>query len=131
MIRVRLWFVVLVLLMSMSSCGDDDDGGLSQAQQQGVGDACSRNSDCVATAPECLTNFKGGYCGISDCEDDLDCPSGSACIAHDDNVNYCFLVCRDKIDCNYFRPVDSESNCSSNVDFVDGRNGAKACVPPS
>ena len=131
MVPMKRWFFGALFLFSISSCGDDDDGNFSQALQQGVGDACGSDGDCVESAPECLTNFKGGYCGISDCESDLDCPSGSACIAHDDGTNYCFLICRDKIDCNYFRPADSESNCSSNVDFVDGRNGAKACVPPS
>lgn len=32
--------------------------------------------------------------------------------------------------CNVFRPFDAEVNRSSNVDFVDGQRGSKACVPP-
>ena len=124
----------LLLVASMAlavACGDDDDDGASEAQQKGVGDACTSPSDCAETAPECLSQFKSGYCGISDCTGDEDCPQGSACVAHDDGHNYCFLVCREKPDCNHFRPADAESNCVSSIDFVDRQPGSKACVPPS
>ena len=125
--------IALIVGIGLSAgCGDDDDDdAVSEAHQKGVGDACASQSDCIATAPECLRQFKGGYCGISDCQRDQDCPLGSACVAHEDGQNYCFLVCRDKPECNYFRPVDAESNCSSNIDFVDGQRASKACVPPS
>jgi len=46
-------------------------------------------------------------------------------------VNYCFRICVDKAECNLNRDVDVEANCSSSVDFVDGKKGAKACIPPS
>jgi hypothetical protein len=78
----------------------------------------------------CLA-FKGGYCGVRDCTGDADCPQGSACVAHDDGVNYCFLICNDKPQCNRYRPVTDEANCSSSVDFVDNTSTIKACVPPS
>ena len=122
--------------LGASACGDDDNNGpyLSQAQQSGVGAACrvGTNADCAQTpAPlECL-NFKGGYCGLRGCTQTADCPFGSACVAHSDGQNYCFLTCVDKIDCNATRPVDIESNCSSNITFVGGERGKKACVPPS
>jgi hypothetical protein len=29
------------------------------------------------------------------------------------------------------RSADQESNCSSNIDFVDSAKSGKACVPPS
>jgi len=130
--RFLLIATMLIATMALAvACGDDDDDGASEAQQKGVGDACDSNSDCAETAPECLTQFRAGYCGISDCTADEDCPQGSACVAHDDGNNYCFLICGDKPDCNYFRPDDAESNCSSNIDFVDAQPGSKACVPPS
>ncbi len=119
-----------------AGCGDDDNNGpyISPAQQSGVGAACrtGMNADCSQTpAPlECL-NFKGGYCGLRGCTQTADCPLGSACVAHSDGQNYCFLVCVEKIDCNATRPVDIESNCSSNITFVGGERGKKACVPPS
>src|SRR5688500_19847149 len=90
------------------------------------------NTDCRqdVAALECLS-FKGGYCGLRGCTGTADCPAGSACVAHSDGQNYCFLICLEKVDCNATRPVDIESNCSSNITFVVGERGKKACAPPS
>ena len=124
---------LLALSGTLAACGDDDDdGGLTEAQRHGVGAACDDNADCYFEDIEltCLP-FKGGYCGLEGCAGDEDCPPGSACVAHDDGKNYCFLTCTDKIDCNPTRPAEIEANCSSNIEFVDGKNGKKACVPPS
>jgi hypothetical protein len=52
-------------------------------------------------------------------------------VTHDDGINYCFLVCVDKIDCNLGRTPANESNCVSNVNLVDSPQKVKACVPPS
>ena len=118
--------LVFVGLFSLAACGSG-----TEADRLGVGAECSATDDCLDDEiAECLA-FRGGYCGFSGCEDDLDCPGGSACIAHDDGMNYCFLVCIDKIDCNINRSPEHEANCSSNVTFVDGAQGRKACVPPS
>lgn len=103
-------------------------GGV-EADELGVGAQCAGADDCLEDQ-SCLDQFKGGYCGIENCADDLDCPEGSACVAHEDGVNYCFRICVDKGECNVNRDPDNESNCSANVDFVDG-GGGKACVPPS
>jgi hypothetical protein len=108
------------------SCSDNG----TPAEQRGVGAQCVTQSDCKEGL-DCL-DFKGGYCGLSGCTHDSDCPEGSACIlSYQPGTNYCFLVCVDKSDCNHFRAVDYESNCSSNVTFADGAKGRKACVPPS
>lgn len=125
---MKKWQAILLLSIVPAACSDDD--GLNEAQKRGVGDACESNADCVDTAPSCLS-FKGGYCGIEGCQGDADCPSGSACVAHTDGLNYCFLLCRDKPECNVFRDIDVEANCSSSVDFVSGKKDSKACVPPS
>jgi hypothetical protein len=117
----------------MMGCGSDDDGnGLSPAQRHGVGAACTEDRDCYVgeEALVCLP-FKGGYCGLEGCTADVDCPPGSACVAHDDGHNYCFLLCAEKPECNYTRPADIESNCTSNISYVDNNKGSKACVPPS
>ena len=106
-------------------------GGETEADRLGVGAACEDVSECADDIAQCLDQFKGGYCGIDGCEEDLDCPEGSACIAHTDGTNYCFRVCVDKAECNRHRAPENESNCSSNIDFVDGAMGRKACVPPS
>lgn len=121
---------LLGLVFSLGACGDDDDGGGTQADLYGVGSVCSTSADCADPLQTCLP-FKGGYCGIKDCATDIDCPDASRCVTHTDGVNYCFRVCVDKAECNYNRPVDFASNCSSNIVFADGSKNGKACVPPS
>ncbi len=131
----RIATTVLTLGMatlSLLACNDDDGEGLSEAQRHGVGAACSADADCfVGEAPLVCLPFKGGYCGLEGCQASNDCPPGSACVMHDDGNNYCFLLCTDKPQCNYTRPLEIEANCSSNITFVDGNKGSKACVPPS
>ncbi len=120
-----LAFAMLCLTLTWG-CGENADS-------LGVGAECTVADDCRQdeVAQDCLTQFKGGYCGIVDCASDEDCPRDAGCIAHEDGSNYCFRVCIDKAECNENRGVDNEANCSSNVTFVDGAMGRKACVPPS
>lgn len=127
----RNGLVFLIVLGSAVACGDDSNG-LTPAQQHGVGAACAKDADCFVgdTALKCLS-FKGGYCGLQGCHASTDCPAGSGCVTHDDGNTYCFLLCTDKPQCNYTRPPEIESNCTSKVDFVDGQKTSKACVPPS
>jgi hypothetical protein len=123
---------LVLALLGATACGDDDDDGASQAQRLGVGAACDTADDCPPELMLQCLSFKGGYCGLQDCTGDIDCPAGSACVAHDDGMNYCFLICTDKVQCNYGRPLDAESNCSSNITFVEDQGGGiKACVPPT
>lgn len=118
--------LLLCSLLLCAACGDNEE-----ADELGVGAECTATDDCnVDLDQECLA-FKGGYCGIADCAGDVDCPEFSACIAHTDGTNYCFRTCAEKLECNENRSADNESNCSSSVDFVDGAQGRKACVPPS
>ena len=120
---------MLCIVLALAGCGDDNE----EADLLGVGAECNvANDECdLDNNQVCLTTFAGGYCGIADCTGDIDCPEASACIAHTDLTNYCFRTCADKAECNENRSVDFESNCSSNVTFVDGTLGRKACVPPS
>ena len=117
--------LAVMTMMFAFACGSDAD-------DLGVGAQCTANDQCPQDpkAQSCLM-FKGGYCGIKGCLHDTDCPDLSACIAHTDGMNYCFRICVDKPDCNANRDVENEANCSSNVTFVDGTMGRKACVPPS
>lgn len=115
----------LAFIATLAACG----GGSANAL--GVGADCAENADCdVEGGQSCLTNFKGGYCGVAGCKADADCPSGSACVAHTDGKNYCFLLCTDKVQCNDNRSADTEANCSSTATLVSGAKD-KACVPPS
>lgn len=125
------------LILSTVACGDDEGDG-TEADLIGVGAECSDDTQCEVEAEDdedpitlvCLTQFSGGYCGLQDCTGDADCPAGSACVAHDDGVNYCFRTCQEKPECNANRSEDNESNCVANITYVDEGNG-KACVPPS
>jgi len=104
----------------------------SSADELGIGAQCTSSDECDAdTHQTCLTQFKGGYCGLEGCAHDTDCPPDSACVAHDDGNNYCFRVCAVKADCNANRATDNEANCESSITFVDGAMNRKACVPPS
>lgn len=103
----------------------------NEANRRGVGAECSMSSDCTEAGQVCLTEFKGGYCGLSGCVHDTDCPSGSACVTNDNQTNTCFLICADKPDCNLHRTTDNESSCTSSLTFVDGVMGRKVCRPPN
>ena len=115
-----------VVVLLLCSCG-----GGSEAIRRGVGAECNADLKCSETGQTCLTEFKGGYCGVANCMHDTDCPAGSACVTADNQTNYCFLICVDKPDCNPHRAVDNESNCTSSLDFVDGTMARKVCNPPS
>ena len=127
------------MLALVAACAGQED---SEADRLGVGATCDVQEDCplveregvdgtkVEVQLECLTGFRGGYCGISGCTADADCPEASRCVAHTDGVNYCFRVCADKAECNANRSEADASNCSANIVFVDAMGG-KACVPPS
>jgi hypothetical protein len=121
----------LTVLGVAAGCGDDG----TEADRIGVGAQCTDSGECESADKEitlvCLTQFTGGYCGLEGCTGDVDCPEGSACVAHDDGNNYCFRVCQDKPECNRNRSPENESNCSANIDFVDEPQERKACVPPS
>jgi hypothetical protein len=119
---MRLTHLACCFLLTLAACGDD-------ANDRGVGATCAMDTDCTEEGQRCLTQFSGGYCGISGCTRDLDCPDGSACVTEDDGTNYCFLVCVDKPDCNENRPVENEASCVSSLPFVEGAMGRKVCRP--
>ena len=126
---LRLLAGMVLLQLGVGACGDDNNNG-SEAQKRGVGAACNADLPCTEQGQACL-DFKGGYCGVADCTNNAGCPQGSACVAHDDGRNYCFLVCVDKPQCNLTRPPAEEANCASSVTFVEDTSARKACVPPS
>ncbi len=119
---MRLTHLACLFALSLVGCSDD-------ANDRGVGAACTANDECTEEGQTCLTQFSGGYCGISGCAGDVDCPEGSACVTEDDGTKFCFLVCVDKADCNDNRPVESEASCVSSLPFVDGAMGRKVCRP--
>jgi len=132
----RVFLVLAIVGMGLSGCGDDSDDDGSEADKLGVGAECVSSADCLTEGDgglnlTCLTQFKGGYCGIEGCTSNDDCPDQSKCVAHDDGNDYCFRACTEKPDCNANRDADNEANCVGSVDYVDTDTTGKACVPPS
>ena len=128
--------LVAAIVGSCALCGCGDDDGPTESDRLGVGAECSTNEDCLREGDggvnlACLTQFKGGYCGLEGCTGNQDCPERSACVAHADGKNYCFRSCTDKSECNVNRSADHESNCSANVEYVDRDTQGKSCVPPA
>lgn len=124
---MKNFLVLAISFLALTSCGDDE----VEADKVGVGAACATAADCKVEGQICLSQFKGGYCGVANCTTAASCPDGSACVAHTDGSNYCFRACLDKAECNANRPEGSEANCSSSIEFVNGEKDIKACVPPS
>lgn len=129
--------LILVACCFATACGadDDDDGAANEAVRRGVGAACTADPDCTEPGQTCLTDFKGGMCGIADCTSSAECPDGSVCVADPDLArNFCLLVCNDKADCNVHRSAAEEANCSSTLNEIDmGGTGTdpKVCRPPT
>ena len=134
LVSVALSLVMASVLCLTASCGGDDPSSRpppgSEADYHGVGASCDTNDDCEEKGQECIKDFAGGYCGVKDCKHNGDCPDGSSCVKLNAKT-YCFLNCVEKVDCNRNRPTELESNCSANVELVDGKKGVKSCVPPS
>ena len=133
------WMYALAMSAMVSGwtlgCGSSDE---TAADRAGVGAECNASAECESPNEDiplvCLPEFKGGYCGLEGCEGDADCPEGSGCVAYSDGDltgNYCFRLCQDKPECNRNRSAENESNCSSNITWVDPPQERKACVPPS
>lgn len=99
-IRVLSLLAACTALLIASGCGGGvgNDGDL-------VGGSCRDSDDC---AEFCATgsDFPEGTCTVS-CRDDVDCPSGTACIDEDGGV--CLLLCNFDTDCRRGYECDDES----------------------
>lgn len=129
-LRVVLSGMITFCLLGAVGCGDNG----SEADKQLIGAECTKVEDCddgdpVTPELECILDFKGGYCGRKGCTASSQCPEGSLC-ANYEAGDYCFLVCIDKVECNRNRTLENESNCSSNIDPVEGGE-EKLCIPPA
>lgn len=128
--QVFLCALTAFCLLGAVGCGDEG----SEADKQLIGGECTQAEDCDDGDPdtpelECILDFKGGYCGRKGCTASSECPEGSLC-ADLGTGYYCFLVCIDKGECNRNRTIENESNCSSNIDPVEGGE-EKLCIPPA
>ncbi len=124
--RAYLLTFSLLAFLGTVGCGNSAD-------ELGVAGECATTEDCDPDGDlgmTCLTGFTGGYCGLTGCTVNTDCPDPSICVTHTDGTNYCFRTCTDKSECNANRSAANEANCSSNISRVEGGT-EKACVPPS
>lgn len=119
--------ILCALVLAACGCGSNNQNAANQA---GIGAQCNMTSDCTTSGEVCLTEFNGGYCGLSGCLHDTDCPQGSACVT-DGQTNDCFLVCATKTDCNLHRSTANEADCTSSLPLVDGAMNRKVCRPPN
>jgi hypothetical protein len=102
------------------------DGGAAGGGQGAVGAACDRNADCADDGASCATmvslfgvlnyDLEGGYCTVTGCMDDTQCPQGAGCFTQTRN---CLKKCTNNNQC---RPMD-DYQCAS-------LNGSQnLCVP--
>ncbi|MCA9709600.1 MAG: hypothetical protein KDK70_27425 [Myxococcales bacterium] len=136
----RPWCLLLGATLAVGlGCPHEPEEG-NEADHVGVAAQCQVDADCEYDPDtdgepfelRCLTNFKGGYCGVVDCASHDDCPDGSACVFDDSGQNYCFRLCESDADCNQQRPSEVAATCSSSVRFAGSQDlsDARACIPP-
>ena len=138
-VMCRLMYVIaaVMLLGAVAGCGGDDS---TEADRIGVGAECTVDSsaDPPSTCPvvemdiqlDCLTQFKGGYCGLEGCTGDVTARRGRpASPMTTARTTASEFVRTSRIATN--RSVENESNCVGSITFVDDRNERKACEPPS
>ena len=63
-----------------------------------VGDKCSTSNDCP-TGTVCDTDSPGGYCLVSGCESDEECPEEAVCVFFRKDLSYCLKKCKKNSDC--------------------------------
>ncbi|MBM4395251.1 MAG: hypothetical protein FJ087_06130 [Deltaproteobacteria bacterium] len=63
-----------------------------------IGDDCSTNTDCGENRI-CDTSQPGGYCTVTPCRDDSECPGESICVEFSVDATYCMRACSDLKPC--------------------------------
>ena len=63
-----------------------------------VGDKCSTSNDCPS-GTVCDTDSPGGYCLVSNCETDEECPEKSTCVFFTKDLSYCLKKCKKNSNC--------------------------------
>jgi hypothetical protein len=79
------------LAVWIAACGENDVSRM-------IGARCDDSDECDE---RCLTpddDYPGGLCTLS-CDDDGDCPDGSACVEDDGGV--CLFTCRSEAGCSF------------------------------
>lgn len=130
-------------------CADDEFckafGGSGKGYcRSRVGARCNTSADCRDDLT-CSTEFDapipsqfpGGYCSTSECEDDSDCPSDAKCRTYPETeISVCLATCAMEPDCrltdNYTCLTESHCEQTANpADCKGFRDGANLCVPPA
>lgn len=106
--------------------GNRDGGGSAGGGQGAVGAACDNRADCAGDGASCATTvslfgilsyeLEGGYCTVTGCMDDTQCPDGAGCFTLTGN---CLKKCTNNNQC---RTMD-DYQCAN----LDGTQNL--CVP--
>lgn len=94
----------------------------------GVGAACASDADCAAGL-ECSTGLRGGYCTLSGCSTNDECPADSLCVRGPSDTSYCARGCSVASDCSFCRGSELAANCSDEADFVQDGTTGSVCLP--
>lgn len=108
--------LLLVLLVVLGACGDDEDTDVSVIGPR-VGGPCVDILDCKGGSI-CAegSDFPEGMCAVP-CDDHDECPGASSCVAREGGV--CLLACARDADCR---------NGYKCKDVGDQRGGGKSLV---
>ncbi|HEX2879439.1 MAG TPA: hypothetical protein VHO25_07870 [Polyangiaceae bacterium] len=110
-----------------SSGGGTENRKICVPGDCGVGADCSSDTDCNGL--ECISDFRGGYCGRRDCTSNDDCPGDTSCVVAADGHNYCLKNCGADSDCSFCRHDGVFASCSTDVDFIDAGMSTAVCLP--
>ena len=95
-----------------------------------TGDACTGLSDCSGGQNGfCISEdqgFTGGYCSISGCMADTDCPAGNHCSFNDGQGGVCMLDCVDDTSCTRDGYICGDIDDNQVNECAPGSNGPGA-----
>jgi hypothetical protein len=94
----------------------------------GVGAACDEDEDCSGDL-SCMLDALGGYCTITGCSGDGDCPSDARCVSWDDTKTYCAVNCDSGSDCSFCRGDELRGKCIGFTPAPGEGDPIQVCVP--
>jgi hypothetical protein len=94
----------------------------------GIGADCGDANDCSSDL-ECLSAFRGGYCGLSGCLVNDDCPDDALCVVASNGENHCYKPCSTASDCSFCRRDGLLGACTADVSFAEDGTTGSVCVP--
>ena len=121
---------LLMLLVVILGCGDDDDsnGATGTGNPDGVSNSCGEDADCETG--ECYIGRGGGYC-TTVCMDEgstEQCPLDTVCKPIQGGARRCLLVCGSDSACDFTDCETDYCPSGSSCVSIDGTTH-QACEP--